>query len=272
MNYSERQQKQKRFDEIKHTIRKIEGILEVALLTFVYYIIWRNLYTIPRFYFNGKYVLCAVYAFLVFILFFYGDSFKFGHIKLDNVVVSQWIAIMIVNMVTYFQLCLIENTMITPVPMLLLSGIDFVVTGVLCFLYTTIYHSLCIPRNMLLIYGSENAISLKSKMETRGDKYQISHTLNANDVSYEKIIAQIPEYDAVVINDVDAETTNRLLTFCYQNSIRTYLVPKISDIIYSGGNDITLFDTPLKLVKGRGLTLAQRLIKRIFDLIFSMIA
>ena len=63
-----------------------------------------------------------------------------------------------------------------------------------------------------------------------------------------------------------------MLKYCYKNSIRTYLVPKLSDIIYSGGEEITLFDTPLKLVKGRGLTPAQRFVKRTFDLILSGIA
>ena len=123
-----------------------------------------------------------------------------------------------------------------------------------------------------MIYGSENAVTLKSKMNTRGDKYHIDKMLNSNEITYEEIISLIPEYDAVVINDVDALTRNNILKFCYQNSIRTYLVPKISDIIYSGGSDITLFDTPLKLVRGRGLTPAQRLLKRMLDLILCMIA
>ena len=141
MNTDERQQKQKKFDEIKHTVRKFEGLFEIALLTLTYYLVWRNFYDIPTmhsFYGNGKYLLGAVYAFLTFVLFFYGDSFKFGHIKLSDTVISQWIAVFITNAVTYFQLCLIANTMINCLPMLLLTGIEIVMTFGLCYIFTRI--------------------------------------------------------------------------------------------------------------------------------------
>ena len=275
MDNLERQKKQKKFDEVKHTLRKFEGLLEIGILTVIYYLFWRNCYDIPtmhNFYGNGKYLLAAVYAFLTFVLFFYGDSFKFGHIKLADAVISQWIAVLITNIVTYFQLCLIANKMINCLPMLALTGADIVITFVLCYIFTAIYHNFCIPRKMVMVYGSKNAVSLKFKMNTREDKYRIEKLLNCNELSYEQIISQIPEYDAVVINDVDAQMRNDILKYCYQNSIRTYLVPKISDIIYSGGDDITLFDTPLKLIKGRGLTPAQRFLKRAFDLVLSGIA
>ena len=275
MDNLERQRKQKKFDEVKHTLRKFEGLLEIGILTVIYYLFWRNCYDIPdmpTFYYKGKYLLSAIYAFLTFVLFFYGDSFKFGHIKLGDAVISQWIAVVISNFMTYFQLCLIANKMINCLPMLALTGVDIAVTFVLCYIFTAIYHNFCIPRKMVMVYGSKNAVSLKFKMNTRGDKYRIEKLLNCNELSYEQIISQISEYDAVVINDVEAQMRNDILKYCYQNSIRTYLVPKISDIIYSGGDDITLFDTPLKLIKGRGLTPAQRFLKRAFDLVLSGIA
>ena len=41
---------------------------------------------------------------------------------------------------------------------------------------------------------------------------------------------QLQEYDGVIINDVSAQFRNDLLKYCYQNQIRTYVAPKISDI------------------------------------------
>ncbi len=275
MSNLERQQRQRRFDAVKHTVRKFEGLFEVGLLGVIYYFIWRNYYDIPgmhRFYGDGKYLLAAVYAVLTFILFFYGDSFKFGHIKLADAVISQWIAIIIVNVITYFQLCLIANRIISFLPILLLTGINIALIFILCYIFTAIYHSYCIPKEMIMIYGTKNAVPLRLKMNTRKDKYKIKKMLNCNNFSFDEIVSEISEYDAVVINDVDAQIRNDLLKFCYKNSIRTYLVPKISDIIYSGGSDITLFDTPLKLVKGMGLTPAEKFLKRTFDLLLCTIA
>lgn len=60
------------FDGIKHTLRKLEGIIEVMLLTLAYYLIWKYAYrtTVSPSYFGmGKYVLLGIYAVLLSLLF-----------------------------------------------------------------------------------------------------------------------------------------------------------------------------------------------------------
>ena len=50
------------------------------------------------------------------------------------------------------------------------------------------------------------------------------------------------------------------------------MAPKLTDIMLRGAKNITLFDTPLLLVKGTGLTPAQRVAKRAMDLLVCSIA
>ena len=275
MGEAERKRRQRRFDEVKSSVRRVEALIEIIVLALTYYAVWKVKYNVadmPSFSGNGKYLLILVYGFLNFILFLYCDGFKFGHIKLTDVTISQWISMFILNFVTYFQLCLIANHMITPLPMLFLMGIDLVVTFMLSYLFTAIYHSFCIPKRMIMIYGKDAAPMLKRKMETRSDKYQIKCMMSCDEYSLEEIEEAVMNYDAVVINDVDAQIRNDLLKYCYKYSIRTYSVPKLSDVIYSGSEDIMLFDTPLKLIRGRGLTPAQRFVKRAMDLVLCFIA
>ena len=275
MENLEKRKKQIRFDEIKSTVRKVEAVIELAVLAAVYYGIFKFGYCTsdtPLLQGNSKYFLIIIYVLLNFILFHYCDGFKFGHIKLSDVTISQWISVFIANFVTYFQICLIFNGMVTPMPMILITLIDFVAASVLSYLFTAIYHVYCIPKRMIMIYGNDDAPTLKRKMDTRSDKYQIKRMMSCNEYSFDEITKAIPEYDAVVINDVDAKSRNDLLKFCYKNSIRTYSVPKLSDVIYSGSDDIVLFDTPLKLIRGRGLTPAQRFLKRTMDLVLCFIA
>lgn len=275
MENLEKRKKQIRFDEIKSTVRKVEAVIELAVLAAIYYGIFKFGYCTsdtPLLQGNSKYFLIIIYVLLNFILFHYCDGFKFGHIKLSDVTISQWISVFIANFVTYFQICLIFNGMVTPMPMILITLIDFVAASVLSYLFTAIYHAYCIPKRMIMIYGNDDAPTLKRKMDTRSDKYQIKRMMSCNEYSFDEITKAIPEYDAVVINDVDAKIRNDLLKFCYKNSIRTYSVPKLSDVIYSGSDDIVLFDTPLKLIRGRGLTPAQRFLKRTMDLVLCFIA
>ena len=259
---------------IKYFMRKVEALFEVTLLSCVYYFLWKYLYR-PDGYFpyygNGKFILAGVYALLVFILFYYCDSFRFGYLKAGDATVAQWIAISIVNFVTYFQLCLISNHMLQVWPMLLLTIIDFLICLVLVYFYTALYHQVYVPKDMLMIYGNRKAITLKIKMDRRSDKYHVSKVMSCNEDA-DLLKQEILKHDAVIINDVRAEKRNDILKFCYGNKVRTYIVPKITDIIDRGAEEITLFDTPLLLVKGYGPTLIQLALKRAMDIILCLIA
>ena len=264
----------KKLDGVKHMIRSIEGVFEIAILALSYYLVWRHIYdegVFPAYYGYGKYVLAGVYALLTLVLFQNFDGFKFGYMKLTDVIISQCIAMVLGNFITFWQLCLIANQMISPVPILLLTLIDTAVIFACCYVYTVIYHHLYVPKNMVMVYGTEDALTLKFKMDTRMDKYRVNKLIPA-EAGLETICKTIVDYDAVIIVDVRAELRNDILKFCYQNGIRTYLSPKITDIIMRGATKITLFDTPLMLIRSKGLTLSQRTFKRLFDILLSLLA
>ncbi len=262
------QNKKKQLSGAKSLIRSLEGFLEILILAIVYYITWRHGYEgdqFPAYFGYGKYVLAGVYAFLVLVLFSAFDGFKFGYLRRFDVLLSQWISLFIANFITYWQLCLIANAVITPVPMLMLMLSGTVIVLVCVVFYTWLYHRIYVPKNMAMILGRDDAVTLKFKMETRPDKYHIGKLISVDD-GFESICQQIVNYDAVIINDVPAQIRNDILKFCYRHQIRTYVTPKLSDIIVRGATSITLFDTPLLLVKGNGLTPSQQLCKRIMDL------
>ena len=262
------------FENYKSLLRGIEGILEVVLMACAYYFIWRNGYTdglFPAYLERGKYVLTGVYGMLCFLLLFGFDGFSFGYLRLSDVLTSQGIAFFLADFITYWQLCLVANQVISPGPMLVLFLANLVIAFVCAYFYSMIYHRLYVPKNMAMVFGNDDAVTLKFKMDTRSDKYRINKLISV-DEGLENICNEIQNYDAVVINDIPAQTRNDILKFCYAHGIRTYVAPKLSDIIIRGGKNINLFDTPLLLIKGRGPTAPQRALKRFFDVVVCGIA
>ena len=252
----------------------LEGLLEVTILAIGYYFVWRQGYAkelFPTYFGYGKYVLAGVYMVLLLVLFFGFDGFKFGYLRISDALLSQWIAIIIANFITYWQLCLIANTVISPMPILVLTAGGGAVSLICVVFYNWLYHRLYVPKNMVMILGNDSAVSLKFKMETRPDKYRVEKIISIEE-GLERICAQIVNYDAVIINDVHSQIRNDILKFCYENKLRTYITPKITDIVIRGATSINLFDTPLLLTRGGGLTPVQQLIKRIIDLVISLIA
>ncbi len=269
-------------------IRNFESILEVGILSAMYYFMWYwgyKQYGIQTFEGFGKYVLMLVYALLVFVLFGMCEGFKFGSLRFFDVTMSSWIALLIVNVISYLQLCLMANRLLPPVPMLLLTLAELAVCTLLCYIYSVVYYMMNPPHDMLLISGGKKGLAIKKKIESRGDKYRIRESIKLDEhifgelgASTDKkavlkpIFEKMSGFESVVLNDIPADTRNELLKYCYDHDIRTYVVPKISDIIMSGSMDINLFDTPIRFVEGRGLSGFECLMKRIMDLGLGTIA
>ena len=258
----------------KGTVQSIETLLETLLLSVLYFVFWWKSYDAwfsDSFSYNSRYLLVGVYAVLTYLFIKNSDGFQFGQLRKADLAVAQWIALLIVNFVTYFQLCVIYNKMLRPTPMLLLMLADVVV----CFLYINlvkfIYYILYPPYNMVMIYGTKAAAGMKLKMDSRRDKYQVN-ALISSEKGFDYVVEKLEQYDAAVLNDVPTQLRNDIVKHCYQHGIRVYVVPKITDIILRNGFDITAFDTPLLMVSGQGLTFGQRFFKRAMDIALSAIA
>ena len=270
---TEDRKKQQRFNSYKNTIRKIESIIEVAIFTILYYVMWTYAYRGEMFpyYGRGRYIVLGIYVVLMYIILKLNRSFEFGHLKASEVLASLIISVLIVNLITYFQLSLMANHMLRVLPMFVLYAAEILLGAVCAYVYTAIYHMNNVPHDMLMIYGNENVVTLKFKMDTRSDKYKVTRVMSI-DEGLDAIKEAVFQHDSVILNDVPAEIRNDILKGCYKHGIRTYMVPKISDIIIRGADDITLFDTPLILVRARGLTPMQKFAKRALDIFVCCIA
>ena len=261
-------------EDTKGLVRMLQTLFEILVMTLLYYAVWRAADpggTIFGFLYKGKYVLMGVYALLLLLVFQNSDCTMFGQLRLPELFIGQLIALCMVNFITYFQICLIANRMISPVPMLCLLGLEVVTAVILLILYQKIYVRLYPPHDMLLIYGSRRGLTLKLKMDARSDKYHISKFLPA-DTDLDTICREMKKHDSVVLNEVPAETRNWLLTYCYEHGIRTYVAPELTDIMLRGAENNKLFDVPLLMVKGSGLSPSQRIVKRTMDLVLCSIA
>ena len=99
--------KKTKLDGLKGVLRTLSAAVELLMLAFVYYYIWRNGYepgVFPAYLGNGKYILAGVYAALAAVLIVNFEGFRFGYLRMIDIIVSQIIALFIGNFITYWQL------------------------------------------------------------------------------------------------------------------------------------------------------------------------
>ncbi len=261
-------------DLYKRFVTFISGILLLAMLTGIFAFVWYKNYSgeiVLPYYRRGNWVLIAIYCLLVWLFFRAYGGFKLGYLKKTDMLYAQMISMVCVNTVSYFLISLIGRHFMAAAPVALMTCADMGVIALWTLLAGKLYFMIYPPRKLVIIYGSHQAAALVLKMSQRVDKYMICESISINEPE-EKVREIIMKYEGAIICDIPAEQRNDYLKFCFEHSKRAYIAPKISDIIIRGADDIRLFDTPLMLCRNYGLDFEQQLLKRVFDVVFSLIA
>ncbi len=258
------------YEDTKGALRAAEAVLEILILTAMYYFVWRWVYPddlFPEELLRGQNILVGLYVLILYTFFHNSQCTLFGQLRRGDLITGQLLALLLTDFITYLQLCLMSSRSVVPVlPMLWLFSAQVLVAVVLIQLYTRLYHRLYAPHSMLLIYGRPEGVDLKIKMDTRPDKYHIRTILSCTEVP-QTLRREICRHDAVILNEIPGEIRNDLLKYCYSCRVRAYVAPKLTDIMLRGSKENTLFDTPIWMVRGTGLTPSQRVLKRGLDLV-----
>ncbi|MBR5278781.1 MAG: exopolysaccharide biosynthesis polyprenyl glycosylphosphotransferase [Clostridia bacterium] len=261
-------------ERYKRLIIFLSSLVIMALQAAVFMYIWYNAFggEGANYFYRGNYVLVIIYLLLLFLFYKLYGGFKLGRLRLLSMLYSQILAVVCVNSVTYMLLCLIGRwEFLTNIePMLWMTAVDIIVVIIWVAFTRWVYVKVFPPRKLLVVYGDYNPDNLVEKLEQRKDKYSIEETISIN-LGLECIKSKILEYRSVLLMDIPAELRNEILKYCFANNIRCYSVPKISDIMIINSENIHLFDTSLLLFRNIGLTIEQQFVKRLFDIIVSLL-
>ena len=229
-------------EQYKRIVSFLSAVSLVALLTMVFAHTWYTYYAdiiqLP-FYRRGNWVVIAIYAVILFLFFKVYGGFKVGYLRRTDVLLSQILSVFGTNVLAYLQISLIARHFEAVRPVIVLTMKELVVLVLWTLLAQRLYFALYPPRRLIIVYGSPAAAALVTKMSYRVDKYMICESISAVK-DYSMICDKILQYDGVIIHDIPAQMRNDLVKFCFDHKLRAYIVPKISDIILRGAEDIRL--------------------------------
>lgn len=245
-------------------------IIQILLFRYYYYEYYSYSIELP-FWRRGHILIILIYAFLLFSFSMMYGGVRIGYLRPSEVVFSQLMSTFIVNVLTYFQISLLSLGLLYPKVYLIMSGIQLVVAFIWIVFANWLYRHMFPPRQLLLVHGDRPIDDIVSKFESREDKYVISKTINIREGVRKVCLEALERYDAVVIWDIPSGDRNNVLKFCYGKGIRVYIMPKISDVILSGAEQLHVFDTPILLTREYSLKIEQLFVKRFFDILFSLI-
>ncbi len=221
-------------------------------------------------YFRGHLLMSGIYMVMLIFLGRVFGGLLVGVRKNGEVLFSHFFTTLFANCAFYVLLMLLSLTF--PDPRAL--GAGFLIQLAVAFSFISLmgswYRRTFRPYDVLLVYGSEAVDDLMPKLDTRRDQFNIVDRVNAED-GMRAVMDAIDRNNTVMLVDISAELRNKIFKYCYENSKRIYVTPKISDIILNGSAPVHLFDTPLLLTEGNPFEYEERVIKRAWDILFSLL-
>lgn len=222
------------------------------------------------FLYRGRWLFIAMYA-VLYILFMklYG-GFRVGCLKTGSLICSHLLSVVFTNIFTYAQLAVLDKKFLNPGYLAAGTAGQAVAAILWIVLFQHLSGRLFQPRRLLFLSGGHKDEDLMAKVRSREDKYEIGRILDYR-IPAKTIQAELSQWDAVLIGDLPSHERNLILKYCFTQNIRTYSMPKLSDILIRTSEELDIFDTPLYLSRNTELTAGERAGKRMMDIVISVI-
>ncbi len=274
--------KLRRMESFKRLINLALSALCLALETgiFAYHWLVHFQYSVVEslrnFGYKGHIVEIAFYGLILLCLTTMYGGMRLGYLRNSELIFSQLFATVLALMFIYVELSIMAHQPFVLKVFAMMLAEQTITVVIYTNIANRIYRSIFPPRKLLLIHGERPIEDIYNKFESRKDKYSIEKTLcirEGQDQICQEIVSSYEkgECNAVVVWDVSTAERNSILKFCYARSIRIYIMPKITDVILAGAEELHIFDSPLLLTREYSLSMEQRFIKRSIDIICSLI-
>lgn len=237
---------------------------------------WSLVEPLRNFYFNGHLLECAIYGVVLLMLSTMYGGMRLGYLKNVEIIFSQIFATLLADIFIYGELSMMAFQLFVPKVFIMMFTEQVIVVMIYINIANKVYRSMFPPRKLLLIHGERPIEDICAKFASRKDKYSVETCLPVS-MGKEALCLEIAkqyengDINAVVLWDMTTEERKELLKFCYGKSIRVYMMPKITDVILLGAEELHVFDSPILLTREYNLTMEQRFIKRTIDLVCALI-
>jgi exopolysaccharide biosynthesis polyprenyl glycosylphosphotransferase len=241
-------------------------------------VVWFSIYISYMFKFNfnppkfnyDAFIVTTPFIVIIYLIFMY----VFG--LLD--VIQQSVYEIVYSVFLSVVMLLISTTAITfflrafsyPRTVILISAVlQFVFLSIWRLIVWKLHKKMYGKKSVLIIGNSSTEHVTRKILLKQSDIYDIKYIC---DQASKDVLKYISLVDIVIIcDDLEPEYKNHVLDFCLFEQRTVFLVPNMSDMALLGSKLNNVDDLPLLEIKPLSLTIEQKIVKRILDLIIAVI-
>ncbi|MGL4791035.1 MAG: sugar transferase [Anaerotignaceae bacterium] len=247
------------------------NVLGVALIfTFIWFAFFRYNLATPFLYKKGTAILILMYSMMFFLFTQFYGGYKIGYLRGIEIAYSQGLSALLSNVFAFFIVCLIDRRIVAILPFVLLTVMETIYIYIWVKWCIRRYHKRSIVRNITVIYGESLSPDLINKMNAYNFEFKVTKVLKAEPDDY-NIIKKLNKKDGVALCNLDANLQKAIIQFCFENSMPSFVIPQVSEIILRGSGVLSLLDMPVLQCNDGRLSIIDEMVKRAFDIVVALV-
>lgn len=258
----------------KRSIEKMLTIIYVVLHGAAFYAVWKFIYSAEvhegriR---DDNIILTFLYLLLVCFVAKSLDGFRINSNNKFALFISHTITAVIADVVTYGLLLVEFRKIVTPVPMLIIFGMNMVISVIWIFVGKTMLERHPARNSVLFYYDEKDVRYLKAKLDESKNQFRIVKVVKLDSEIIPDDVFENGIHSAVIAY-MPGEYRNELMKYCFDKDIDVVFTPKVSDVLLRGARELDVIDRPLLELNCSSMTLVDKFVKRAFDIVCSGLA
>ena len=260
----------KRNERYEQTVRFLLNAIVMIALTIYFHHVWHDYYRRFVYYeYRGNYFYIAVnLCFMILFNQIFG-GFQLGTSTTGDLIFSQLLSLLFSNMIVFIQLMLVTYRILPARQLLSYIGVDVIIVVVCEVLFNKVYYNIFPPKKTILIYQEADPTIYRRIQKYQHNSYDIELQIPFEE--YRKNTVILPDYQCVIGANLKPDQKEILLRDCYERGKQFYLIPDIYDVIVNSAKSVYLVDTPVFRTNNFGPGQLEKVVKRLWDIIFSSI-
>lgn len=260
-----------RFHDI--TLKGIKAV-NVILMTWLFSIGWFFYYaerTSSPYFFKGNIVIVALFLILYAVYAQIYDALFVSINRISEMVYSQGLSALIADGLMYLVIWLLTKHLPGLWPMLLVYAAQLVIAVLWSLVSHKWYFHQFPPKKTVIVYDMRDGVENLLEEYGLDKKFRIKNIVSAEEIIH-KQLQPLKGAEAVFLCGIHSHDRNVILKKCVAEKIDVYVIPRVGDVLMSSAKQMHMLHLPILQVRRYSPPMEFVVIKRLFDIIVSLMA
>ena len=246
--------------------------INLLLMVFAFAVAWFWYYdqlTVVPYLWRGDVAIITFFAVLYYLFGKTYDAFLISHYRIFDIVASQSLAVLFSDGLMYVVMFFLAKRLVNPLPLMLIFADQVAFSVIWTYFAHIIYFKWFPARKSIIIYDQRRG--MKDLIEEYGlaKKFEVKKTATVEECLND--LSMIDDMDIVFLSGIHSHDRNIILKYCLYQNKQVYMIPRVGDVIMSSARQMHMFHLPMMRVQRYNPHTGYLLLKRIFDIVSSLI-